>query len=655
MKTALYRKYRPRRFCDVIGQDAVRAALKNQIASARFGHSYIFTGIRGTGKTTLARILAKAVNCPNTKDGEPCGVCDICVGIDEGTMLDITEIDAASNNSVDSIRELREETAFTPNVCAFRVYIIDEVHMLSASAWAALLKIMEEPPAHVIFILATTEIHKVPATILSRCQRYDLRRIPKEKIAALLLDIAKSEGISLTGDGALSIARLADGAMRDALSLLDTSSSLGGEIDSRAVSRLAGVADKSYLASLVDDIARGDIERLFGDLRSLYESSIDPVRLCYELLRRFRDLLALALAGESALEGGSSDELAVLSAQQKLFTVPQLLGILDKLTSTADKLAFAPDRTLALELALVNLCGGGRANSAPSAENRAHASAPTQPETTAASATGTAAHKASPDAAITEAQPRAAAAATDSAPSRQAESASAPAASADAEPPDGCGESFAPLDDAPPWYEPEPQASQDTPALDDSFFTAEPEPSPAPLDEADSAADDGELEDEADSDDADDDLFENIKRAAASKPAAGEGPPPLETERAKAEQSAPNGFVPEGMQSFERWGEVLAAMKQECPMIYGFLDRSRAYLDGARLLIDGEDKFRVIKNDRSKLSEVERVVRETAGLEIKASAYEAPAAEQKSGAAAELDDLFERAELNNITIEEITS
>lgn len=639
MKTALYRKYRPRRFCDVIGQDAVRAALKNQIASGRFGHSYIFTGIRGTGKTTLARILAKAVNCPNTKEGEPCGVCDICLGIDEGTMLDITEIDAASNNSVDSIRELREETAFTPNVCAYRVFIIDEVHMLSASAWAALLKIMEEPPAHVIFILATTEIHKVPATILSRCQRYDLRRIPKEKIAALLLDIAKSEGISLTDDGAAGIARLADGAVRDALSLLDTSASLGGEIDALVVSQLAGVADKSYLSSLADDVARGDISRLFSDLRSLYESSIDPVRLCYELLRRFRDLLALSLAGESALEGGSSDELEVLKAQQKLFTVPQLLGILDELTNTADRLGFAPDRTLALELALVKLCGGGRADNAPQTETRTKASSPAQPATTVAPAARAAVSKASSDiAAVSQA---------DSTPPRQAESARTPIPAADTEPPDS-GDGLAMPDDAPPWDEPEAQSIQAKPPLDDSFFAAEAEPSPAPLDETGGAADD-EFED----DDADDDLFESVKRAASGFAAGGQMPP--EAEGANAGQSVPSDFVPEGMRLFERWGEVLAVMKCECGMIYGFIDRSRAYLDGARLLIDGEDKFRIIKDDRSRLSEIERVVLETTGIEVKASAYQAPAAEQKSGAAAEIEDLFERAELNNITIEEIIS
>ena len=222
MYRALYRKWRPQRFEDVVGQRAIVTALKNQITAGRVGHAYLFTGVRGTGKTTCAKIFAKAVNCLHPEGGDPCGECEICKGIDNGSLLDVVEMDAASNNGVDDIRDLRDETAYTPSACQYKVYIIDEVHMLSTAAFNALLKTLEEPPAHVIFILATTEIQKVPATILSRCQRYDFTRIGPEDIARRVEYIAGEEKLELTSDGAELIARLADGALRDALSILDT-------------------------------------------------------------------------------------------------------------------------------------------------------------------------------------------------------------------------------------------------------------------------------------------------------------------------------------------------------------------------------------------------------------------------------------------------
>ena len=218
MYRALYRKWRPQRFEDVVGQRAIVTALKNQITANRVGHAYLFTGVRGTGKTTCAKIFAKAVNCLHPVNGDPCGECEICRGIDNGSILDVVEMDAASNNGVDDIRDLRDETAYTPSACKYKVYIIDEVHMLSTAAFNALLKTLEEPPAHVIFILATTEIQKVPATILSRCQRYDFTRIGPEDIARRVEYIAGEEKLELTPDGAELIARLADGALRDALS-----------------------------------------------------------------------------------------------------------------------------------------------------------------------------------------------------------------------------------------------------------------------------------------------------------------------------------------------------------------------------------------------------------------------------------------------------
>ncbi|MBP0985821.1 MAG: DNA polymerase III subunit gamma/tau, partial [Oscillospiraceae bacterium] len=240
MKLALYRKYRPTRFSDVVGQEDIIAALRNQVAAGRTGHAYLFTGVRGTGKTTQARMLAKAVNCPNTKDGEPCGECEICRGIDNGSVLDVTEIDAASNNRVDDVRDLLDETSYTPAMCNMRVYIVDEVHMLTMQAFNALLKTLEEPPRHVMFILATTEVQKVPATILSRCQRFDFKRIPEDMIAERVRYVAAQEGISVTEGASSLIARLSDGALRDALSLLDTCASLDTNVDEEVVKRLAG-------------------------------------------------------------------------------------------------------------------------------------------------------------------------------------------------------------------------------------------------------------------------------------------------------------------------------------------------------------------------------------------------------------------------------
>ena len=277
MYRALYRKWRPARFEDVVGQQAIVAALKNQVAAGRVGHAYLFTGVRGTGKTTCAKIFARAVNCLQPQNGDPCGVCPVCRGIEEGSVLDVVEMDAASNNGVDDIRDLRDETAYTPSVCKYKVYIIDEVHMLSTAAFNALLKTLEEPPAHVIFILATTEIQKVPATIRSRCQRYDFTRIPPDAIAARLARVAEAEGLALTGGAADLIARLADGALRDALSILDTCAGVTADIDEAAVRRMAGVTDRGYLFRISDALAAGDAAAALAELAALRQQSVDLV------------------------------------------------------------------------------------------------------------------------------------------------------------------------------------------------------------------------------------------------------------------------------------------------------------------------------------------------------------------------------------------
>ena len=317
MYRALYRKWRPQRFEDVVAQHGTVTALRNQVAAGRVGHAYLFTGVRGTGKTTCAKIFAKAVNCLNPHDGDPCCQCSICRGIDDGSILDVVEMDAASNNGVDDIRGLRDETAYTPSECRYKVYIIDEVHMLSTAAFNALLKTLEEPPAHVIFILATTEIQKVPETILSRCQRYDFARIVPEDIARRVEYIAGEEHLQLTTEGAELISRLADGAMRDALSILDTCAGVTSQIDASVVRKMAGVTDRSYLFRISDAIAAQDGATALACLAQLrQQDSVDIKRLTDELIAHYRALMLAALPGGQALLTGVSPEEEALYLQK---------------------------------------------------------------------------------------------------------------------------------------------------------------------------------------------------------------------------------------------------------------------------------------------------------------------------------------------------
>ena len=306
MYRALYRKWRPRRFADVVGQTAIVTALQNQIAAGRIGHAYLFTGTRGTGKTTCAKIFAKAVNCLDASSPDPCGECEVCKGLDSGAIMDIVEMDAASNNSVDDIRDLRDEVAYLPSVCRYKVYIIDEVHMLSNQAFNALLKTMEEPPEHVIFILATTEVQKVPVTILSRCQRYDFTRITPEDIAGRLTYVAEQENIALDPGAAKLIGRLADGAMRDALSILDTCAGVSNTVDEALVRRMAGVTDRGYLFEISDAITSRDSVSALEKIAELRQKSVDMRRLCMELAGHYRNLMLSGLPGGTALLTGTS-------------------------------------------------------------------------------------------------------------------------------------------------------------------------------------------------------------------------------------------------------------------------------------------------------------------------------------------------------------
>ena len=357
MYQALYRKWRPTTFSQVVGQQHITDILQRQVAEGRTGHAYLFTGTRGTGKTTCARILAKAINCLHPIDGAPCNQCEACRGIDEGRLLDITELDAASNNGVDNVRALREEAVYTPSVLKKRVYIIDEVHMLSTPAFNALLKILEEPPEHLVFILATTELHKVPATILSRCQRYSFKRILPQDIARQLLYIAGEEKIDLTPDGADILARMANGAMRDALSLLDQCRSFEGTLSSAAILELLGLAGGVQTARLMEFILRRSTQDALLLFDRLYRDGKDIAALLRELSDLGRDLLIRRTApqGGSALLTGLYDD-STLTALGDLAGGHRLIYLLDVLGQTQAALSGSGSLRTEAELCLMKLC-----------------------------------------------------------------------------------------------------------------------------------------------------------------------------------------------------------------------------------------------------------------------------------------------------------
>ena len=357
MYQALYRKYRPRNFSEVVGQKNIVKTLKNQITDNHISHAYLFTGSRGTGKTSCAKIFAKAVNCLNSQAGDPCNECEICKGINDESIFDITEIDAASNNGVDNIRELRDNTAFSPATAKYRIYIIDEVHMLSGAAFNALLKTLEEPPAHVIFILATTEVHKLPATILSRCQRFDFSRIAVEEIAARLTEIAEKEGISLTPDAALIIAKLSDGAMRDALSLLDVCAATGNEVDEKAVLDAAGMSGREYIERLALSIVNRNSEQALETIAELYERSKDMTRLCCELIEYFRNIMMIkATKNPEKLVVCSSAEIEKLKKEGQNMPLDAIIHAIEVFEKAFSDMNRGANRRTIMETALIRLC-----------------------------------------------------------------------------------------------------------------------------------------------------------------------------------------------------------------------------------------------------------------------------------------------------------
>ena len=358
MYQALYRKYRPQTFDDVVGQLAVTQTLKTQLQSGRLSHAYLFTGSRGTGKTSSAKILAKAVNCENPQDGNPCNCCPSCRAIDSGSCMDVLEIDAASNNGVDNVRDLRDDAVYTPSQVKMRVYIIDEVHMLSISAFNALLKIIEEPPEHLLFILATTELHKVPATILSRCQRFSFRRISQEDIAARLQYVAYQENIELDGSAARVLARLADGGMRDGLSLLDQcASATTGDLTAEKVYACLGIAGIQDCGKLMACIADKNAGEALTLLNRYYSEGKDMGALLDELACLTRDFMVMQTAPREAismLSGVASDEEVRSLAGR--FTSAELTRMLELIQKTAAGFIRSASRRLDAELCIVSLC-----------------------------------------------------------------------------------------------------------------------------------------------------------------------------------------------------------------------------------------------------------------------------------------------------------
>ena len=585
MYRALYRKWRPQRFEDVVGQRAIVTALKNQITANRVGHAYLFTGVRGTGKTTCAKIFAKAVNCLHPVNGDPCGECEICKGIDNGSILDVVEMDAASNNGVDDIRDLRDETAYTPSACKYKVYIIDEVHMLSTAAFNALLKTLEEPPAHVIFILATTEIQKVPATILSRCQRYDFTRIGPEDIARRVEYIAGEEKLELSPDGAELIARLADGALRDALSILDTCAGVTAKIDADVVRRMAGVTDRSYLFRISDALEAQDGATALAQLAQLRQQSVDVKRLTEELIAHYRALMLAALpGGQSLLSGVSPEEEALYLEKGPQLGQREAVRAIRALGSALEHMTRGSDQRIELELALFGL-------SEPPQQPQA---VPVQAAPVRAAAQPAAPQ---PFASATAVQPFA------SAPTPQPPIPSVPVVQpaaelkpVKAEPsvPSEISveqtspvqtEELPPLPEEPPvqqagmlpWDEPAAQAAQPAAPV-----PAELEPVPQP-----------------------------------------EPPKPAPTPAAKPVPEKPQDAGQEGTALYPYWPQVVQQLQEKDPMLYTYLRKSKAYFDGTRVLIDGGKTFRdFIRANKDSQRLIKKLIKDVSGTVVPIGPYE---------------------------------
>lgn len=356
MYRVLYRKWRPAVFTDVSGQEHITSTLQNEVSSGRLNHAYLFTGSRGTGKTTCAKILAKAVNCLNPQNGNPCGECEICKGIDDGSILDIVEMDAASNRKIDDIRQIIDEVQFKPAKCKYRVYIVDEVHMLTTEAFNALLKTLEEPPEHVVFILATTEVHKLPQTIRSRCQRFDFHRIPPKAIADRVEYVVSQENAEITESAALMLASVADGALRDALSLLDSCLAVSSHIDEEVVRNAAGLVSKTYLFELAAAIINKNPTKSLEIIDRLYSESKDMARLCDELVEHFRALMLIkTIKNPRDILIMSDDEFEQAVTQSDYLSLADIVFYMDVLSRAYQRMGRGTGDRTELEMALVKL------------------------------------------------------------------------------------------------------------------------------------------------------------------------------------------------------------------------------------------------------------------------------------------------------------
>lgn len=356
MYRVLYRKWRPQTFDDVSGQEHITTTLKNEIVAGRLNHAYLFTGSRGTGKTSCAKILAKAVNCLDVHGGNPCGNCEVCSGIDDGSILDVVEMDAASNRNIDDIRQIIDEVQFKPAKCKYRVYIIDEVHMLTTQAFNALLKTLEEPPEHVVFILATTEVHKLPQTILSRCQKFEFHRIPPRAIADRLLFVAQQEEVTLSDSAAMLIASVADGALRDGLSLLDRCIAISSDIDEDVVRNAAGLARKTYLYELVNCVINKNTAKSLEIIDRLYGESKDMARLCDELVAHFRALMLIkSVRNPRDILVMSEDEFEEAQTQSDYLSLADIVYYMDVLSRAYQRMGKGTGDRTELEMAMVKL------------------------------------------------------------------------------------------------------------------------------------------------------------------------------------------------------------------------------------------------------------------------------------------------------------
>lgn len=556
MYEALYRKYRPKTFDDVVGQPFITETLKTQVRTGRLSHAYLFIGTRGTGKTSCARILAKAVNCEHPVDGNPCNECDACRGIEDGSVLDVVELDAASNNGVDDVRMLRDEAIFSPTTVRKRVYIIDEVHMLSTAAFNALLKTMEEPPEHVIFILATTEVQKVPVTILSRCQRYDFTRITADDIAGRLLYVAGQEKIELDENAAQLIGRLADGAMRDALSILDTCAGVDNHVDEALVRRMAGVTDRGYLFEISDAIAAGDSVTALEKIAELRQQSVDMRRLCMELAGHYRNLMLCALPGGTSLLTGISPEEEAAYTQRRDFPQREAIRAVNAFGSALEKMSRGTDQRIELELAIFSLTQPETA-AAPVIIRQPAPAAPAAPQAFASTPrayTAAPPVQAAPSVVPPVVQPQ-----------------SVPAAAPDDVPP--------PIDDDPPFLQPELKPA--------------PQQPPAPV------------------------------------PPAPAAPAPRKPEPPR--QAGP-------LEPFAFWPAVLADLEENDAMLISFLRGTRAYCDGKRVLFECSDAFRdYIRNNREVSKRLKETIYRVSRTKYSIGPYEEPKTDDTT-AAVSLDE-----------------